>query len=195
MLVRNKYKYNSERKDHKIFVGNVPYECKQSEFYECFKNVEGFKNAELIVDTNTKISRGFGFVTISSQTCADNLKNKIIIFKDRELRFTNYENNTNNSCDSKNNYIYVNNIPDGKNREWLFESFKDHAPIGKYTIIMDQKTGNYKNCGVIEILDIDKYKNLLSKKFIIYENTKLNISKYKYIKILKKHNVSINIIS
>jgi nucleolin len=181
MLVRKKNRYNADTKEHKIFVGNVPYNCTQDEFYKCFKSIDGFINAELIVNNYTKISRGFGFVTIDSQKNANNLKNKIIVFKERELRFTNYQSKTTiNSYNSKNNYIYITNIPEKKNREWLRKCFSNYEPIGKYMILTNHQTGISKTCGVIEIINDDNYKQILSKKYIVCnDNFTLNISRYK----------------
>lgn len=179
MITRNKYK--SETKEKKLFVGNVPYNSTQKEFYNCFKNVDGFINAELIVNNNTGISRGFGFVTINTDINVNNLKNTNIVFKERELRFTNYQNKTNTySYNSDNNYIYVNNIPEGKNRKWLKDCFNKYEPIGKYFIMMNHQTGQYKNCGIIEIINDNMYNKLLATKYIIcYDKIKLNISRYK----------------
>ena len=190
MLVRKKYRYNTDTKEHKIFVGNVPYDCTQDEFFNCFKNIDGFINAELIFNNHTKLSRGFGFVTIKTELHGNNLKNKIIFCKDRELRFTNYQNNINTySCNSRNNYIYVNNIPEKKDREWLRNCFSEYEPIGKYMILTNHQTGKLKSCGVIEIINDNKYKNVLSKKYILCNNNiKLNISRYK-IQIFNNNNI------
>lgn len=189
MLVRKKNKQNGTSNEYKIFVGNVPYDCTQEEFYECFKFMDGFKNAELVINHKTNTSRGFGFVTISTKLDADKLKNRIIIFKDRELRFTNYKNNTNvHNYDSKNNYVYVNNIPSGKTRDWLLYCFSAYKPIGKYLILTDHLTGESKTCGVVEIINDEMYRHILSKKYIICDdNIKLNISRYR-IQIYNKNN-------
>jgi len=76
----------------KIFVGNVPFQCSQYEFVECFENIKGFIKAEIMYGLNTSLSRGFGFVTF------DNKKNALevidgdpILFKGRPLRLTNYK--------------------------------------------------------------------------------------------------------
>lgn len=166
-------------KEYKLFVGNVPYDCTEKEFSECFKDIEGFKKADLIINKTTNISRGFGFITIQNKKLSEAIKNKSIIFKNRELRFSEYQNNITKIKYNK-NYAYISNIPKGNNREWLKNCFKDYEPIGRYLIIMDRDTGEYKTSGIIEILDSIKYKNLLSKKFITVENNiDLKIAKYK----------------
>lgn len=84
---------SDENKKCKIFVGNVPYQCNQEEFRNCFKNIDGFIEAEIITINKTNISRGFGFITMKSSECADKLKNRNdIMIKNRLLRFTAYKN-------------------------------------------------------------------------------------------------------
>lgn len=84
----------------KIFAGNVPFDCSENEFAECFKNMEGFVKAEIIYknDSMTKISRGFGFITFETPEYAKILLDKnCIIFKNRKLRFTQYVTDIENS--------------------------------------------------------------------------------------------------
>jgi nucleolin len=179
--MRKKYSCKSETKEKKIFVGNVPYDGTQSEFFDCFKDIDGFINAVLIVNNETGISRGFGFVSMDSDKNIVKMKSKNIFFKNRILRFTNYQTNSNTyNYNHENNYIYVNNIPEGKNREWLKKCFNKYEPIGKYLILTNHQTGEYKPSGVIELIDDTVYNNLLLKKYIITDDKiKLNISRYK----------------
>jgi len=180
--------------DCKIFVGNVPYQCTQEEFEKCFTDVEGYVKAEIITLYKSNTSRGFGFVTLNSLENAEKLKlRNDITFKGRILRFTTYQSESHNkpTIENVNNYLYVENIPSNQtiNKKWLMNIFKDYGPIGKCYIIMNKDTGEYENCGVVEITDDDKYKNLLSKKKLIIlnknnpndsESVILNISKYKH---------------
>src|SRR6185503_1628656 len=105
----------------KIFVGNVPYQCTQEEFEKCFQNIDGFIKAEIITIYKTNMSRGFGFVTMRSVYEAELLKHRYdILFKGRTLRFTSYQNeNSKLVMENLNNYVFVDGIPDGKNRQWL----------------------------------------------------------------------------
>jgi RNA recognition motif-containing protein len=75
----------------KVFVGNVPFQCTQQEFRECFESMQGFIKAEVINKINTLASRGFGFVTFDSHESATALiESSSIVCKDRILRFTKY---------------------------------------------------------------------------------------------------------
>lgn len=165
----------------KIFVGNVPYQCTQEEFARCFQNVDGFIKAEIITVHKTNMSRGFGFVTMRSLYDAENLKQRDdILFKGRALRFTSYQNeNSKPVMENLNNYVFVDGIPDGKNREWLRNCFSFYEPIGRCFITMNHENGEMKNNGVIEIIDDSKYKSILAKKWHEHDNVILETSKYR----------------
>lgn len=159
----------------KIFVGNVPYQCTQDEFEKCFKDVDGFKKAEIITAYKSNVSRGFGFITMQSSLHAEKLKNRDdIVFKNRILRFTPYQtdsvkivtdNYINNINNSNKNYVFVDKIPKGYDREWLKSAFSNYEPIGKYFISTNYETGVHKHNGLLEILDDSKYKQILEKKY------------------------------
>jgi RNA recognition motif-containing protein len=79
-------------KEFKVFVGNVPFNCTQEEFQNCFSNVPGYKNADVIRRYNSNFSRGFGFITFNSDSDATALlsSHDNIILKDRTLRLSRY---------------------------------------------------------------------------------------------------------
>lgn len=173
------FKLNND--GYKIFVGNVPYQCTQEEFNECFKNVAGFIKAEIITIHKTNVSRGFGFVTVKTFQNAENLRKRDdIVLKGRTLRFTSYQHeNINTNSDNSNNYVYVDGIPDGKNKEWLLKAFSQYKPIGKCFIAVNHETGMQKNNGVIEFLDDNMYKNVLSKRVHEIDGKIIETTRYK----------------
>ena len=102
----------------KIFVGNVPFQCNQLEFNECFEKMPGFIKAEIVCKNDGSLSRGFGFVTFDTKENAEKLmENTNITFKDRILRFTEYTQHTPygqyieksqkefNECNSQDEYL------------------------------------------------------------------------------------------
>lgn len=193
----------------KIFVGNVPFQCTQTEFRECFEKMKGFIKAEIVNKNDITMSRGFGFLTFDNKENAMNLiGNNKIIFKDRQLRFTEYvQNKQNNDGFEKENYfesnsenseedkldlneekislkqrnlLIVKNLPENFERNDLFEVFSNFGKIGRYFIMTDHETGIKKECGVVEIIDNEIYKNLLEKKTIeIDGGRKVEILKWK----------------
>lgn len=165
----------------KIFVGNVPYQCTQEEFARCFQNIDGFIKAEIITVYKTNMSRGFGFVTMRSLYDAENLKQRDdILFKGRALRFTSYQNeNSKPVMENLNNYVFVDGIPDGKNRDWLRNCFASYEPIGRCFVTMNHENGEMKNNGVIEIIDDSKYKCILAKRWHDIDGVTLETSRYR----------------
>ena len=165
----------------KIFVGNVPYQCTQEEFARCFQNINGFIKAEIMTVYKTNISRGFGFVTMRTLHDAENLKQRYdILFKGRVLRFTSYQNeNTKPMIETLNNHVFIDGIPEGKNRDWLRNYFDSYEPIGRCFITMNHKNGELKNNGVIEIIDDIKYKSILATKWHENDGVILETSKYR----------------
>jgi hypothetical protein len=165
----------------KIFVGNVPYQCTQEEFARCFQNIKGFIKAEIMTVYKTNMSRGFGFVTMRTLHDAENLKQRYdILFKGRVLRFTSYQNeNAKPVTETLNNHVFIDGIPEGKNRDWLRNYFNSYEPIGRCFITMNHKNGELKNNGVIEIIDDDKYKSILAIKWHENDGVILETSKYR----------------
>lgn len=159
----------------KLFVGNIPYKCTQEDIDKCFLNITGFIKADIIHEEKT--TKGYGFIIINNLHNAQQLQQRSdVILNGRTLRFIEYQNEKNTNV---NNYIYITNIPNGKNREWLKQIFSQYAPIGKYFIIMNQKTGQYTNTGIIEILNNTHYLELIKNKHHVINNITLGMQKYK----------------
>lgn len=177
----------------KVFVGNVPFNCSQKEFEKCFENMEGYVRSDIIYKQGTNLSRGFGFVTFNNSENANNLiKTGNIIFKDRQLRFTEYTlfnvNNVNNvKFKNDKNLLIVKNLDETISRDKLYEIFSEYGNVGRYFIITDVNTGTLKNSAIIEIIDNSVYEKLLSMKYIKYGDTVMEICKW--VNIVNKTNI------
>ncbi len=165
----------------KIFVGNVPYQCTQEDFEKCFEKVPGFIRAEIVPIQKTNLSRGFGFITMRSHVDAEKLKHRNdIIFKGRILRFTSYhQDNFGLVQNYSNNYVHVNGIPNGKNRNWLKDAFSDYEPIKKCFVMINHDSGERKRSGIIEVVEDSKYKSILAKKYHNINGDILDTTKYR----------------
>lgn len=165
----------------KVFVGNVPYQCTQEEFDNCFSDVDGFIKAEIITVHKTDTSRGFGFVTLRTHHDAEKLKCRTdITFKGRVLRFTPYQNESPKShLEPHNSYVYVDKIPTGKDRVWLRSMFSSYEPIGKFFIFVNHENGEKKNSGLIEVLDESKYREIIAKRWHEVDGVTLETTRYK----------------
>jgi RNA recognition motif-containing protein len=174
---------------HKIFVGNIPFQCTNDEFNECFNIIDGVIKAEIIYKPYTMISRGFGFITFDSKDNAQKILSQNNIFlKDRLLRFTEYESKLIKYKESipdnliklkKNNFIMIKNLID-IDRNDLYEEFNKYGYIGRYFIACHRKTGNLKNYGIVEIFNDELFDTLLNVKHIIIKNNTYDIVKWTY---------------
>ena len=174
----------------KIFVGNVPYQCTQEDFDECFEKIKGFVRGEIITTQKTKMSRGFGFVIMNSTESANELKKRTdITLKNRILRFTCYSSMSDSTRLSMlgdhthqlhvqhHNYIKIDGIPYDKNREWLKNVFVEmgYGPIGRYFVCMNHNSGERKDYGMIEILDAIKLRKLVEKRVFYVEKDSVTL--------------------
>lgn len=161
--------------EYKLFVGNIPFDCRLSEFREAFKNCKGYITADLINNSSYKC---FGFVVLKNQNYLEELLNNNNIFiKDRRLRLTRY----NNKIKQTNNYLKLNNIPIIITNDDIRKEFKNYSDIGKCFIDMDRNTGKYKNTGIVEILDNDIYDKFLNIETILINDIPISIEKYENI--------------
>jgi RNA recognition motif-containing protein len=172
----------------KVFVGNIPFNCTEKKFIETFDKIDGFVKGDIIKDQYFDRCRGFGFVLLDSVENVEKIKKRDDIYIDnRQLRFTDYINSKKISYNTTHKYIYIDNIPEDVNREYLKKVFNNYE-IGKYFINTDYETGGQKTTGMVEIKNYDKYIELLTKGFILDCNeNKLYLQKWKY-KNYKKRN-------
>ena len=185
---------------NKIFVGNVPYQCTNNEFIECFKNIDGFLKGEIIKGHKNNNSRGFGFITFEKEINIEYLRGLDIRLKNRLLRFSVYQNNLNivknikpikplniikindnNKNINKNiNYLVVHNLDDNNNKEYLKNIFEENNyNIGKHFIKTNNNTGEILDYGLVEIINKNEYDILLKNKFIQYNDIQYKITTYK----------------
>jgi RNA recognition motif-containing protein len=172
----------SESNDCKLFVGNVPFECIQNEFEDCFKHLAGFKNAEIINRYNSPLSRGFGFVTF------DNIENaqiamaqKNIVFKDRILRLSeyNFEDKKKVINDVQKKILFIKNVPLEMSRDELYSFFSKYGEIERCFTNTNIKTGQPKGTAVIEFRDENITDLLLLEHFVVHDNgTQFEILKW-----------------
>ncbi|AYV81269.1 MAG: RNA recognition motif protein [Harvfovirus sp.] len=159
---------SSETTETKIFVGNVPFQCLQEEFSQCFKNVPGFISAEIVTRHNSSYSRGFGFVAMSNIGDAKALiQRNDIMFKDRVLRFTEYNFQDKQLGQKQHkNYLFVRNVPKEIKREQLKIIFQEYGTVGACFINTNIRTGEPRGNAVVEMKEDVEFERLLEDKYI-----------------------------
>jgi RNA recognition motif-containing protein len=142
--------------DCKIFVGNVPFECTNVEFRECFKNIKGYVTADLIN------MRGFGFVVLDNKFLRDSiLDNNNFFIKNRKLRLSLYDNQQKDLTE-RSSYIKLENISQNMSRDDICNEFKNFCQVGKCFIDTNRVTGEKLSTGLVEIFDVEVLHHLLS---------------------------------
>lgn len=82
----NRYEELKMSEENKVYVGNLPYSAKEDELKAHFAGCGDITDCIVIIDRDSKRSKGFGFVTFSD---AEGMKNAINLtdkLDDRELR-------------------------------------------------------------------------------------------------------------
>jgi RNA recognition motif-containing protein len=71
----------------KLYVGNLSYNCSESDLNELFSQVGGVASARIVMDRDTGRSRGFGFVEFNSKSEGEEAINRFngYEFKGRAL--------------------------------------------------------------------------------------------------------------
>jgi len=156
--------------EHKLFVGNIPFNCNKNEFKNIFKKYNGYINADLINENN----KCFGFVIFKDKESLENIiqLNNVFI-KDRKLRLTRYNKNKEN-----NNYIKLENIPSIISADDIRKEFENYSEVGKCFIDMDRITGKYKTTGIVEILETEIYDQLLGLDVILINDHQISMKSY-----------------
>ena len=170
--------------EYKLFIGNVPFECTDSEFKNTFKKINGYVNAELIAGIS---NRGFGFVTVENLESLESIiaENNLYI-KDRKLRITRY--NSNNNSNKKNLYIRLQNIPIELTIQDIKSEFENFTQIGKCFIDTDRETGKQKTTGIVEILEESMYHSLLNLEELLINDFPIIMTKFDQEKSTYKKN-------
>lgn len=153
----------TSNKKCKLFVGNVPYQCTKNEFKKCFEHINGFVDADIIVKHNSTTSRGFGFVTFNTKKDADDaLKINNVMFKERELRLSEYNFETKKQQFIKPSAIFIKNLSDKTTRDDIYNTFTKFGTVVKCFINTDFKTGKLKNSAVVELEDYVVMEHLIN---------------------------------
>lgn len=144
---------------NKVFVGNVPYQCTREEFQDCFKDMEGFINADIIRRYKSKLTRGFGFVVFETKEQSDTImKNDTIELKDRVLRFSEYSfDKPEQTKEGKVYQVFVNNLKTDTTENQFNEALSHYGNLSSSIVT----SKNDKTFGVATFELLENYKNAL----------------------------------
>jgi RNA recognition motif-containing protein len=161
--------------EYKLFVGNIPFDCKNKDFKKCFQKYKGIISADLISNSSNNNSKCFGFVVFDNKDSLDNIiKENNVYIGERKLRLTRYfEKNK-----STQNYIKLENIPSNITDIDIKKEFETYSEVGKCFVDMDRHTGKFKTTGIVEIIETEIFEQLLTLDIILINNEQISMSRY-----------------
>ncbi|CAF0914191.1 unnamed protein product [Brachionus calyciflorus] len=173
---------------NKVFVRNLSYEINEDELKEYFSKFGNLVECVIIKNSDTKLSRGFGFVKYSDSSMIDELMKKRPHFlKNRKLdirrqipRLNKTETNT-----SKNK-IFISGFGIEITELDLKEYFSKYGSILKIDI-RPPKQGMSKCYGFITFDDYDSVDKILIQNNHKIKNYDLNIKRAKQVKSLREN--------
>ena len=167
--------------EYKLFVGNIPFDCKSKDFKKCFQKYKGIISADLINTSNNSNnnsnnnSKCFGFVVFDNKDSLDDIiRENNAYIGERKLRLTRYfEKNK-----STQNYIKLENIPNTITDRDIRKEFETYSEVGKCFIDMDRQTGKFKTTGIVEIIETEIFEQLLTLDVILINNEQILMKRY-----------------
>ena len=163
----------------KVFVGNVPFDCTSEEFQGIFKNMPGYVESDLVMRQDNKLSRGFGIITFSNNINTEILFTDGLKFKDRDLRFSIYQEKNKKQPETQTFKLFVRNVPETMKKEELVKVVSKYGRIGQCRITYDPATGKSRGFGIVELYSKDSFDKLLAEKTIKYGDVTLNVYQFK----------------
>lgn len=150
-----------QKKLYKVFVGNVPYLCTTEEFVECFQQMEGFVEADIVRRPNSKFSRGFGFVTFDQQSALDQiLARDDLELNGRILRFSAYEYDR----EPKNYLVFLRGVPEEYNEDRLKETMDRFGEVKEVTLHLNRETNKPTGTAVVGYGSVDTMREVLRER-------------------------------
>jgi len=142
----------------KVFVGSLKRETTQEAFKEYFEQFGELTDCVIIMDPNTKTSRGFGFVTFKSMEEVDacqaarphNLEGKDLDTK----RATPRESSTGNEREVVKK-LFVGGMSKDTTEDTLKTYFSQFGNIEEAVLILDKDTRASRGCGFVLFDDFD----------------------------------------
>lgn len=159
----------------KVFVGNIPFNCSTEQFQSCFNTLNGYITADVIRRYGSHLSRGFGFVVLSTDQQAEDLINSTtpVTIADRELRMSVYGDTGEKSRTFK---IFVDNLDDGTSEEDLKFAFSTRD--GGEVLSVFVNSNSHKTTGVVMVSTHELFKSFLDSAPTL-NNVPLNVKPFR----------------
>lgn len=166
--------------EFRVFVGNVPFNCDEEEFNKMFNSMTDFMTATVIRRPNSTLSRGFGFVTFSSESGRNTLLNTKMEFGDRELRFSSYDETKKD--EPKTYKLFLRDVTS----TMTDDSFRNVglSSLNKFSVMVDRKTNEKTNNAILSLNNYDEMVKLLKNKELLVDGSNVRVYPFRNKKML-----------
>ena len=166
----------------KVFVGNVPFDCRDEDFKKVFKDMDGFVNAELIHRKKLALTRGFGFVAFSGKEKADQLiAQEAMKIGTRELRFSAYDSDRKPrprpQKEADRGKLYVRNLPREATVLDFSSYFSKFGTLINCYLITDSEARIHRGAGVL-CYSTDEVATSVMEQVHFMKSNRLQIFRY-----------------
>lgn len=154
----------------KVFVGNVPFQCTEEQFKDCFKDQEGYVDSKIIKRVGSNLSRGFGYIEFSTEDQANHFIENCgnIQLKERDLRFSIFhhkniisKDNFNTDLKMSHYKIFVDDLSEDTSKEDIQDAFSEFKDIVSCFVNTSKKTDSSKKTGVVIFSSLESCKKAL----------------------------------
>lgn len=160
-------KQETMNNDLTLFVSNIPFDLTADNIHERLNNFN-IKNIRLIMK-DPKISKGFGYITLTNQTDYENLLKSTTVINGRRLKFSPYQ--------SKQKYykVFILNVPDAMTEQQIYDEFSKFGSVD--TVVKFNLSSRLKGIASVTYDNFNDFNKVISMKEIkLDENTTLNVS-------------------
>nr|KJB19527.1 hypothetical protein B456_003G107700 [Gossypium raimondii] len=140
----------------KLFVGNLPYDVDSQSLAMLFEKAGTVEIAEVIYNRDTELSRGFGFITMSSVEEAEkaaetfngyDLNGRLLTVNKASPRGSRIDQSP--RVYEQAFRVYAGNLPWGVDNARLEQIFSEHGKVLEARVVYDRETGRSRGFGFV----------------------------------------------
>jgi RNA recognition motif-containing protein len=191
------YKNKTFDDSNKVFIGGLSYSTTENLFETYFAKYGQLKDFVIIRDSQTKKSKGFGFVQYIDENMVDNLmKNRPHILDNKQLdikRSVPRNQNKKQEFNKSVNKLFIGGINNDKlNENDLKNYFEKYGNIISLYIPKNKETLKPKNFGFITFDDYDPVDKICLNEFIFLNGHKLTVQKASQVSQISKSHTNLS---
>lgn len=164
----------------KLFIGGLSFETTEVSLKNYFSTWGDIKDCVVMKDSQTKRSRGFGFIKYKSKESIDDVqKNRPHKLDDRDVETKRAmpKDDTYATVQQSVKKMFVGGMKDDTTEDMVRDTFSQYGDIEQIEMIQDKATGKIKGFCFVTFSDYDPVDKLVLKKRISLNNKMVELKK------------------